>query len=71
MRLNNGIVPLSSIRGGACAGRTDGLCSLTNFLTSQKNATSLANYQYACFANYTGSVTNPLSGKDFDGTIAK
>jgi hypothetical protein len=70
MRLNNGIVPLGSIRGGACAGRTDGLCSLNNFLTSQKNASSLANYQYTCFANYSSSVANPLSGQDFDGTIS-
>jgi hypothetical protein len=28
MRLNNGILPLSTIRGGLCEGRTDGMCAL-------------------------------------------
>lgn len=45
MRLNHGILPLSSIRGGKCAGRSDGLCALEDFLESQKNATALADYQ--------------------------
>jgi hypothetical protein len=67
MRLNNGILPLSSIRGGACSGRSDGLCGMQQFLQSQANATALANYQYSCFGNYT--VENPTSGKDYDGTI--
>lgn len=71
MRLNNGIVPLNSIRGGACgtstSGRIDGMCALEDFIKSQENSTALANYQYACFGNYT--VTNATSGKDFDGTI--
>jgi hypothetical protein len=44
MRLNNGILPLSSIRGGACSGRSDGLCGMQQFLQSQANATALANY---------------------------
>ncbi|KAL3427333.1 histidine acid phosphatase [Phlyctema vagabunda] len=71
MRLNNGILPLNSIRGGACgnatSGRTDGLCALDNFLDSQTDSDYLANYQYACFGNYT--VDDPTSGKDYDGTI--
>jgi hypothetical protein len=67
MRLNNGIVPLNTIRGGACSGRVDGLCPLQDFMASQENTTELANYQYACFGNYT--VENPTSGRDFDGTI--
>ena len=67
MRLNSGILPLSTIRGGDCKGRTDGMCSMRKFLHSQKNATALANYQYACFGNYT--ITNATSGRDFDGTI--
>lgn len=29
-RLNHGIVPLTSIRGSACAGREDGLCALVS-----------------------------------------
>ncbi len=69
MRLNNGIVPLASIRGGGCAGRTDGLCPLGSFLQSQNNATGLANYAYACFANYT--IAKPTSGQDYDGAIFK
>ncbi|KAF2670479.1 histidine phosphatase [Microthyrium microscopicum] len=68
MRLNNGILPLNSIRGGDCADRTDGLCSLESFVASQQSATELANYQFACFGNY--SVTDIFSRKDYDGTIA-
>jgi len=67
-RLNNGILPVSTIRGGACGDRTDGLCSLGNFLTSQKNSYALSNYQYACFGNYT--IPYPNGGKDYDGTIS-
>lgn len=67
-RLNNGILPVSTIRGGACGDRSDGLCTLENFLKSQENADELANYQYSCFGNYT--VTWPNGGKDFDGTIS-
>lgn len=53
LRLNNAILPLNTIRGGLCAGRTDGLCSLSNFVASQANASALANYQFVCFGNYT------------------
>ncbi|KAH8674341.1 histidine phosphatase [Xylariales sp. PMI_506] len=67
MRLNEGILPLNTIRGGQCQGRTDGMCPLDNFLESQSNATYLANYQYVCFGNYT--IEDPLSGADLDGTI--
>ena len=57
IRLNNGILPLRQIRGGQCRirGRTDGLCPLAKFLRSQQNAETLANYQFACFANYNVS----------------
>jgi hypothetical protein len=68
MRLNHGILPLSTIRGGGCAGRTDGMCSLSNFLQSQSNAYALSNYQFACFGNYT--IPNPTNGEDYDGTIS-
>lgn len=67
LRLNHGILPLSSIRGGQCVGRTDGLCALDNFLESQADADALANYQFSCFGNYT--ITNPTNGQDYDGTI--
>lgn len=55
IRLNEGILPLRTIRGDKCkiAGRTDGLCPLKNFLDSQANATESANYQFTCFGNYT------------------
>lgn len=69
MRLNDGILPLDSIRGGACAGRSDGLCALDDFLRSQENSTALANYQYACFGNWSVGMEEALSGKDWDGTI--
>ena len=64
MRLNNGILPLDTLRGGACAGRSDGMCSMSNFMTTQENATALANYQYACFGNYTIG----RAPTDYDGT---
>lgn len=68
MRLNNGILPLNTIRGGACAnGRPDGLCGMDDFLASQYKAAELANYQFTCFANYT--LNTPFAGMDFDGTV--
>lgn len=68
MRLNNGILPLASIRGGKCEGRSDGLCAMDDFLESQKDAFALSEYQYACFGNYT--IADPTDGKDYDGTIS-
>lgn len=48
MRLNHGILPLNTLRGGACNnGRGDGMCSMSDFLDSQKNASTLANYDFA------------------------
>ncbi|KAL1657026.1 hypothetical protein SLS61_000066 [Didymella pomorum] len=67
MRLNNGIVPLDTIRTGECEGRTDGLCPMNNFLQSQYQAAGLANYQFTCFANYT--ILDTTNGNDYDGTI--
>ncbi len=53
-----GILPLNTIRGDFCSvGRTDGLCPMNNFLSSQKNASVLANYQYVCYSNYTYNAT--------------
>ncbi|POS88371.1 hypothetical protein EPUL_000113 [Erysiphe pulchra] len=71
IRLNNGIVPLNTIRDGVCGdeetGRIDGMCALKDFLSNQEKITALANYEYACFANYT--IDDPRSGRDWDGTI--
>ncbi|EME49919.1 hypothetical protein DOTSEDRAFT_68663 [Dothistroma septosporum NZE10] len=67
MRLNNGIVPLDTIRGGKCSGRTDGLCAMDNFLASQYESMKLANYDFACFANYT--LNNATNANDYDGTV--
>ncbi|KAI5476531.1 hypothetical protein MNV49_007541 [Pseudohyphozyma bogoriensis] len=53
MTWNGGVVPLDSIDGGFCGGRTDGLCPLEAFLASQANASAVANYEYACNGNYT------------------
>lgn len=73
MRLNNGIVPLNTIRGGACgnatSGRVDGMCGMEGFLRSQRDAYQESNYDYACFGNYT--IGNATSGRDYDGTISK
>ncbi|TQS34057.1 hypothetical protein Golomagni_05574 [Golovinomyces magnicellulatus] len=70
MRLNNGILPLKSIRGGACGddftGRADGMCALEDFLGIRDNITALANYQHVCFSNDT--IDDLDSGKDWDGT---
>ena len=67
MRLNNGILPLEAIRGGACPSRPDGLCKMESFIASQSEAYALSNYNYACFANYT--INDPFNGQDYDGTI--
>lgn len=67
LRLNHGILPIETIRGGQCAGRTDGLCALDSFLASQYQAEELANYQFACFANYT--LNAPFNGNDYDGYV--
>ncbi|KAK5718140.1 hypothetical protein LTR17_015862 [Elasticomyces elasticus] len=67
MRLNNGIVPLDTIRTGECLGRTDGMCALDDFLASQWQAEELANYDFACFGNYT--ILAPTNGNDYDGTV--
>lgn len=69
MRLNNGVLPLASIRGGLCAGRLDGMCSVEDFIASQKGSDALANYQYACFGNWTVPEAEVMTGMDFDGTI--
>lgn len=71
MRLNNGILPLNTIRGGACGnttdGRIDGLCAMDAFIESQNDAETSANYDYVCFGNYT--IANQTSGMDYDGTL--
>jgi hypothetical protein len=67
MRLNGGILPLSSIRGGACKGRPDELCPLEQFIKSQEKAKERANYGRACFGDY--DVVN--DGRDVDGTVPK
>lgn len=67
MRLNGGILPLSSIRGGACKGRSDELCPLESFVKSQAKAKERANYREACFGDY--DVIN--DGRDVDGTVPK
>ncbi|KAJ8059065.1 hypothetical protein OCU04_012042 [Sclerotinia nivalis] len=67
MRLNHGILPLDTIRGGACKGRVDGMCEMDKFLESQSNATAMANYDYVCFGNIT--IANITSGEDYDGTL--
>jgi hypothetical protein len=52
IRWNNGILPLDTVPGGFCT-RSDGLCPLDRFIQSQASASELANYQYACFGNWT------------------
>jgi Histidine phosphatase superfamily (branch 2) len=64
MRFNNGILPLSTIRGGYCEGRSDELCPMASFMRSQANAYELSNYDYVCFGNYT--LSYPNGGMDFD-----
>lgn len=64
MRLNNGILPLSTIDGGACGNRTDGLCSMSNFLDSQKDAYAKSNYDYACFGKFCLSRSKEARGPE-------
>ena len=51
---NNGIVLLDTIPGSFCT-RPDGICALERFITSQVNASALANYQYAVRTFYISS----------------
>ncbi|KAG9651339.1 3-phytase, partial [Aureobasidium melanogenum] len=67
MRLNNGILPLDTLRGGACKGRIDGMCALDKFVASQNGSYALSNYDYACFGNWT--IANTTNGNDYDGTV--
>ncbi|KAI9822640.1 MAG: hypothetical protein M1827_000359 [Pycnora praestabilis] len=69
MRLNYGILPLNTIRGGACEGRTDGLCTMSSFIGSQANSYNMSNYDFACFGNY--SIPDPTNGADYDGAITQ
>jgi len=69
LRLNNGILPLTTIRGGMCTNsRPDAMCAMDNFLASQAKAYEQSNYNYACFGNYT--LNSPNSGENYDGTIS-
>lgn len=47
LRVNDGILPIETLRGGQCKGRSDGLCALDKFLATQKDAYKLSNYDYA------------------------
>lgn len=67
MRLNHGIIPLSTIRGGQCGDRSDGLCPFDSFIASQQGAYNASNYDYVCFGNYT--VDFPNNGTDYDGAV--
>lgn len=40
---------------------------MQNFIASQYEAMTLANYDFACFANYT--IANTTNGNDYDGTV--
>jgi hypothetical protein len=71
MHLNNGILPLNTIRGGMCgtaaSGRVNVLCAMQDFIASQANAYVESSYNYACFGNYT--VKNATRGFDYDGAV--
>ncbi|KXL48978.1 MAG: hypothetical protein FE78DRAFT_96920 [Acidomyces sp. 'richmondensis'] len=55
MRLNNGILPFDTIRGGFCEGRTDGMCAMNHFLASHIIDPTNGN-------DYDGRVTNSTPG---------
>jgi hypothetical protein len=67
MKLNGAVLPLSSVRGGACKGRADELCPFNKFVESQEKARERANYRQACFGDYNV----PLDGRDLDGTVPR
>ncbi len=69
IRLNRGILPLDSIRGGACKSRSDGMCPIEKVLESQAHAYEMSNFDYACYGNYSALITDLISGRDWDGTI--
>lgn len=49
---NQRTIPLGN-SFSVCGNRVDGWCELNNFLAAEANRTTLADYNYACFGNYT------------------
>lgn len=47
------------------------MCGLEDVMRTQEQTEVLANYQYVCFGNWTGTITteDATSGKNWDGTI--
>jgi hypothetical protein len=66
MLLNQRTVPLGKSYS-ACGNRTDGWCEYDAFMQSLGTANDLADYQYACFGNYSavpyGNVTDGAPAK--------
>ena len=61
MLINQRTVPLGK-NYAACGDRVDGWCELSTFIAWQQENVQLANFDYACFGNYSvvpyGTVTN-------------
>lgn len=72
MMSNQRTVPLGA-SFSVCGNRVDGWCELNNFLSAEANRTTLAEYNYACFGNYSvaanASITNGRPNKKRDLTL--
>lgn len=71
MRLNGGILPLSTIRGGDCGERSDGMCELGKFVKSQNRSYERSHFVDACYGHYVGRVDMDEIGEGSDGTTRK
>ncbi|KAL0951349.1 hypothetical protein HGRIS_008053 [Hohenbuehelia grisea] len=56
--LNDGVVPLTGIRG--CAADKDGLCSLPEFINGMRERIKEVDYRFDCFGNYTVPSPNTI-----------
>lgn len=68
MRLNYGVLPLNTIRGGCV--RVALMACVRWAVSSRVRLVlmPLSNYDFACFGDYT--IPNPTNGEDYDGTIS-
>ncbi|CAF1096315.1 unnamed protein product [Rotaria sp. Silwood1] len=64
MLLNEKPLPLHTL---GCPYRSDGLCSLKDFLATQEESTAKAQYATACFGNYV--VNEPITSQAANGNL--
>ena len=56
--LNDGVLPLTSIKSCAPYANKDGLCPLDAFVTGMKQIIDAEDWNFDCYGNYTVGVPN-------------